>query len=394
MTSSEKIVFDLCKNSFLSFWSFYSPIGKKDKELCDVLVVCEPDIIIFSIKEINVIDSGNIDTDIERWTKKAIKKSTDQIYGAERIINLQEEILLNDGKTIIKLPKTNFSNIYRIAVAFGRGEKFPLSYGDFGKGFVHVFDEISIKIILRELDTIRDFIDFLNAKQQYLTSNIRQIATSGEDYLALYLQNGNQFPKGIDLLFLGDDLWEGYSKTLKYKKEKEENRISYVWDGIIENLYSDFISGTLLQTISRENLELAIRDMNKESRFSRRQISQLLKEVIGTDSGEETVNSRIVKPDIPNANVYVFLTRPYEIRENRIKELEMRCFVARSLYQDAKIVIGIATEKYKKGQGFSLDICYHNFPVWTKENQIQAEQLKSELNLFNNLKISIKKSNE
>ena len=40
MTPSEKFVSELCEKSFLPFWSFASPLGKKNKELCDVLVVC------------------------------------------------------------------------------------------------------------------------------------------------------------------------------------------------------------------------------------------------------------------------------------------------------------------------------------------------------------------
>jgi len=106
MTPTEKFVSELCKKTFLSFWSFPNPIGKKlDKELCDILVVCDPDIIIFSVNEINVKDSGDYEVDFERWEREAIQKSIDQLYGAQRIIQQKEEILLHDKITKIKLPE-------------------------------------------------------------------------------------------------------------------------------------------------------------------------------------------------------------------------------------------------------------------------------------------------
>ena len=51
MTPSERYVDNLCKKSFLPFWSFPNPLGKKGKELCDVLVVCGHTIILISVKE-------------------------------------------------------------------------------------------------------------------------------------------------------------------------------------------------------------------------------------------------------------------------------------------------------------------------------------------------------
>lgn len=59
MTPSEKFVADLCRKSFLPFWSFPSPLGKKGKELCDILVVCESNIIIISIKDIRVTQNDD-----------------------------------------------------------------------------------------------------------------------------------------------------------------------------------------------------------------------------------------------------------------------------------------------------------------------------------------------
>jgi len=385
MTPTEKIVSELCKDSFLSFWSFPNPIGKKGKELCDLLVVCDPDIIIFSVKDISIKASGDFNVDIDRWLKRAIESSADQIYGAERIMNLKEEIFLSDNTTKIKLPKKGIRNVYRVAVAFGRGDKFPLKYGDLGKGFVHVFDERSIQIVLRERDTITDFTDFLKAKEEFAKSGIRQISFSSEDMLALYFQNGFSFPDtDKTLLYLMDDLWEGYLNSAEYKQEKEENKPSYIWDSIIETMHNDFKNGQTIYSATREEIELSVRQMNKENRFGRRQLSKCLQEVIGQDDGTKTPNSRIVKAQIEGSPVYVFLTRPFEQRAERLKELQLRCMVGRQIHKDAAVVIGIATEKYKRDTGFSLDICYFHLPEWTKEMDEKTNQAKEELGMYKN----------
>jgi hypothetical protein len=85
MTRSEELVYRLCTKSFLSMWSYPNPRGKRGKELCDILVVCEPDIIVFSVKEVAFKDTGD-KVGWVRWRKKAIEESCGQISGAERWI--------------------------------------------------------------------------------------------------------------------------------------------------------------------------------------------------------------------------------------------------------------------------------------------------------------------
>ena len=385
MTPTEEFLTKLCKETFLSFWSFPTPFIKKGKELCDLLVVCDPDVVIFSVKEIKIKESGNTELDIDRWKRKALDESFKQIYGAERIINLKHEIFLDDLKTIVQLPKNGVRNVYRIAVAFGRGDKFPLIGSDSKKGFIHVFDEKSIQIVLQELDTITDFIDFLQEEERFIESGTRHIAFSEEDMLALYFQYGFTFPEN-SLIYVSDDLWAAFTKTKEYKKEKRDNKISYLWDGIIEQLHEDFINGRTIYGSSRDEIELSLRQMNKENRFQRRRLSVSLSEVIGKDDARKTPNSRIIKEIRDGAPVYVFLTRPFEHRDSRLKELQLRCLIAKQMYQDSSVFVGIATEKYKRNQGFSIDLCYFHLPEWNDVLDKQVSNMKEELGMYKNVK--------
>lgn len=129
MTPSEKFVFELCEKSFLPFWSFQkSPLRKKNKELCDVLVVCENTIIIISIKDIKVSEHSDENIQYERWQKKAISDSIDQIYGAERFLKTVNEITLSDKSTKIQLSPYSDRKIFRIAILVEKNQSFQYCY--------------------------------------------------------------------------------------------------------------------------------------------------------------------------------------------------------------------------------------------------------------------------
>src|SRR5690242_7308576 len=87
-TSTVRYLARLCAKSFLSLWSYpgvYRDQGKQGsgdgKEICDLLVVFENDIVIFSDKDCKFPESGNLDNDWARWFRRAVIKSVDQIRG-------------------------------------------------------------------------------------------------------------------------------------------------------------------------------------------------------------------------------------------------------------------------------------------------------------------------
>jgi len=58
--------------------------------------------------------------------------------------------------------------------------KTPIKFVDLGKGFVHVLDKISLNVILGELDTIKDFVKYLSAKERLYLSGEKQYSTVGK----------------------------------------------------------------------------------------------------------------------------------------------------------------------------------------------------------------------
>lgn len=87
VTAAERYLGDLCERSFLSLWSYprvYKdqrlPNGKAiGKELCDLLVVFDNHIIIFSDKHCRFSDSEDLIRAWKRWYKNTIADSARQV---------------------------------------------------------------------------------------------------------------------------------------------------------------------------------------------------------------------------------------------------------------------------------------------------------------------------
>jgi len=85
--------------------------------------------------------------------------------------------------------------------------------------FVHVFDERSFRIVLSELDTITDFVDYLTKKEELLASTRDVRFGLEEDLLAIYLHQNRSFPSA-DLLFIEEGSWPELLKRPGYQAKK------------------------------------------------------------------------------------------------------------------------------------------------------------------------------
>jgi hypothetical protein len=265
VNEAESLVYEICRRSFLSLWSYMNPRKKPHgKELCDVLVVCEPDVIIFSVKQIRLTTSGNPETDAARWRRKAVDESCKQIYGAERILKQSARVIRNDSSVGLPLPDAAEIKIHRVAVALSGKRKVGLPFGDFGKGFVHVMDEVSFLTLLKELDTISDFVLYLTAKETFCGGRASvQFDGPEENLLAAYLHGGRKLLQNADVIVVGDGLWKEFVKKEEYKRKQEADEDSYVWDRLIERFAHDFMKGQLEFAPSPSNTERAIRQIEK-----------------------------------------------------------------------------------------------------------------------------------
>ena len=390
ITKSERFVADLCQRSFLKLWTHPNPMGKKGKELCDCLIVCDIHIIIISVKEIEYKDTGD-ETGFQRWKKAAIIKSFSQIVGAERWLKTVKTIERKDGRRI-SLPPKEIRKYHRISVSLGSKGQVLMEWGDFGDGFIHLFDETSVEVVFKALDTITDFVEFLSAVEELIKSDTTIIFNGGgiEDLLPNFIMNHNKidFSNGLNeklsLLILENDLWKEFEESKEYKEIKNFIKESYIWDSLIEIYVKDLLSGEMFDMHSKkvtEN-ELVFVTMALQPRTYRAELSKAFLEFI--NKPELKIASRVVGGYKNTA--FVFLIGKSCDREARAQELLLRCYVVQGKIRDVKTVVGIATDRPGTSDvGYSSDFVYLYFQDCNEEMKKKASEIQEEFRYFENL---------
>lgn len=376
MTPSEEFVAKLCQKSFLPFWSFASPLGKKGKELCDMLVVCGNDIIMISVKDIKVTDHADPEVQSQRWQRDAIEGSVKQIYGAERFLEQVTEILVKDREFEIALPDKDSRQIHRIAIAFGGGNQFPLETGDFGKGFVHVFDEESTFTVISELDTITDFVRYLKAKEHFLRDRLI-IVPKEVDFLALYIQTGLIFDGNPDSVLVDEGIWDSYAASGEYRRWTENIKKSYLWDEIVVQLFENLKNGKHAGA-KHSDMERATRIICCEPRINRMELALVLK-----DAMEKGLRGRMLRPLGDSEHCYVFMPLSQKNWDSKESELQLRCLIARKENPTSKKVIGLGIGTGTDGVPL-FDLAFFDLPALSGELLERIEQAKNELGYFSN----------
>lgn len=82
LTPTEKHLAKLADDTFLDLWSWPNVFKKAGKELCDLLVVCGDDVLMFSDKHIAWPDAP-FELAWKRWYSRAIGESAGQIRKAD-----------------------------------------------------------------------------------------------------------------------------------------------------------------------------------------------------------------------------------------------------------------------------------------------------------------------
>jgi len=378
---TEQFVFNVCQRSFLSLWCHGNPRGKGGKELCDILVVCDPHVIVISVKEVLLKRAGNSAVDHTRWERRAVDASVKQIYGAERWLTSASHVTRHDGSAGLKLPSQTERRVHRIAVAFGSEGEVPIKSGDLGHGFVHVMSEHSFREVMTELDTITDLVEYLTAKEDCVAGGCSIIMEGPEsNLLGLYLSNGRSFPSGSSILVVNDTLWREIQAKPEFVRRKEADRESYAWDKLIDSLADPSASPIGESSPQLNDVELALRAMARENRFSRRVLGRGFREFLQQATAGK-VRSRLLIG--PSGIIYVFVF--FERQEDyalRIAEVGNRCFIARNKVGAGDIVIGVGMSRYAPGSGSASDLIYMNLSNWSPADDETALRMRADLHFF------------
>ena len=455
LTDSERYLATLCDRTFLNLWSYPNPYrsqkigGAGDgKEICDLIVVCDPHVLIFSEKKISWTNKP-LDVAWPRWCRRAVFDAAAQLRGAERWINeFPDRIFLDKLCEIpfpIVLPPSDRRRVHRIIVSRGAeeagrkyfdgglgtfvirpelkghdhcdpkaGAHMPFAIGDIDPegDYVHVFDDVSLEIVLSELDTITDFTEYLDKRAEFIRSGKLGLAHGEEDLLAYYAIRINEHgqhdftpPNGrtweeVSPMAIGSGHWTQFISNPQYFAKKEADEISYAWDRLIETFTDHMLGGTSIvlpgQTYSLKNSEIAVRHMALQNRFLRRAHSEAILGALEIGRGKEVFFRAMLSPEGPvrSETGFFFLTLKYlrwmddlggyeKYRHLRSFYLLTYAQALLMLHPHLQQIIGIGMEPPENGRGSSEDIVFGAQTDWSEADRQQNRNDCAALGIMN-----------
>lgn len=453
VTEAERYLKKLCDHSFLSLWSYpgvYRDQGRggkagDGKEVCELLVVFEDHIIIFSDKDCQFPNTGDIELDWSRWYRKAIQKSAEQVWGAERWIKTYPDRMFLDRACTqpfpLDLPDPARAKFHRVVVAHDGarrcreelrgsgslmiapdiigpahctsladgGRPFMVGQVDPSRGFVHVFDDTTLDVVMRMLDTVTDFMSYLEKKEKFILSGRLCWAAGEEDLLAYYLKYINEaeehdfvIPEDLNFVSIGEGLWEHFTRSPERRNQQRADEISYSWDMLIEKFLHHIFENTQHYTTCSDlkEQEKMFRFLAREPRTRRRMLAKSIIELISRTPVAAQRAARVMLPSRPGDPHYVFLLlTPFEgatyeqYREVRRELLSAYCMVVKLKCPEALDIIGIATET-GDDESRSEDAIYLDARDWPAEAEAEARRLQDELGLLRDTAMFASTENE
>ena len=389
LTSSENILINLYQKSFLSLWTLPNLFKEKGKELADVVIIFDDNIIILSDKE-----GHSQTTDLpSKWKRfqKHIDKSQRQLLGAQRwITNYPDKIFLDSQCTkpifhlLPKKPKFHLISVLRglkndslkyyknndgsLPIDTTCKKLLSITSKKIENSFIHTFDEIAVELVINEMNTISDFIFYLEEREKLFTHN--KIKSFGETPLLGSFLIGREKNLGNNLfeckaqkenkqLTYKSNIYYEYIKTENYKHWLIDKTKSIFVDYFIEkfiNIGDPKISNPLSKQ-SIQDTEIAIRQFAKTSRMQRIDFYNCLNDLANQcfespNSSNNHLVRTLINPLYPTVTFIILFLRKTdeesfeEYRERRLDILSMYCEKAESSqsFEKSKVFIGFATD--------------------------------------------------
>ena len=433
VTETERMLAEFCERSFLKLWSYPNPFkdSKNGHELCDLVAVFGDYVFIFFDRENQIPDVPDKDPQIlwDRWKKNVIDRQVKTAHGTEQYIKSGRPIFL-DAKRTRPFPLAidpQKAIIHKIVVAHGAKEACERAsdqnvYGSLAISYcetdvnqtqpfiieidrrnpVHIFDNHNFSIVLGELDTVSDFSNYLDEKLRAVAKFDSLLYCGEEDLLGHYLLNYDEETKrhiigtnrdDVNSVMIGEGEWNDFIKTDLYKNTKEEDRISYFWDELIQRTCQNALNGTLGGNSDILRGQSAIFEMVKEPRFVRRALADRIRRTIMNfpdDPGQFTRQVTFLPSHLPDVGYVFFQLRVSEAYrkqpdylDKRRTLLEIACGAAKNKFPQLTKVIGIGMDAPKfAGDTNSEDFILLPCETWPDDMRTYYEEQNREWKFF------------
>lgn len=427
-TSTERLLARLGRRAFLSLWSYANVYRDQGggKEVADLILVFDQHVVLFSDKEVRFQD-GDVELAWQRWRASAITKSIDQLRGARRWLQQYPTRLFLDRacKEPFPLPLPDSARFHFVAVASGAAKRSQLTHGGLGSllvtgdsrlgdrpfsvpardgtDVIHVFNEATLPLILGELDTAPDLIDYLCEREAFVRRNGLGFATGEEDLLAVYLHNRissgkGTFPNDGKTNVFEANIWECFERDGVLARHHDRIAPSYGWDELVDG-FAELVFQERMLTISGSDgvagHESRLRGLARTTRLERLVLVRASAELFQRSAKmpDSDLFRGIRSSERPDT-VFAFVVMPMNDRSKedyralRARALHDYCVSIKAAHRDVRHVVGIASTVGTKLH--SEDICYVGGPSWSVEAQEWAEEVWRESGLYAEPEWSVK----
>jgi len=413
VTPTERLLAGLCEQTFLTLWSYPSPCKDDGKELCDLLVVFGEHIFIFFDRESRKFDNtGNdVTRSWARWKKEAIDKQIATAHGAARYLRSGRGIFLDTKQAVpFPLPIQRDATIHKIIVAHGAKEAcatfsdanvsgslgiayghtlathaFPFMVGLDKADIVHVLDSANLEILFQTLDTMYDFTAYIEEKERAIERYDGLMYCGEEDLLAHYLLGYDKkqkryvigtADKGVDGLIIGEGEWRDFAQHAAFRRRQQANEASYLWDDLIQLTADNALNGTLQGNADVFRGDSALREMAREPRLHRRELSAQMRQAIATFPDRPGSMRKVsLMPSFYRGVAHVFLQfkieweglSESESRLLRQQALEIACAAAKERDRSLQKVIGIGIDAPRFANTQAEDFLLLDCNDWSEE---------------------------
>lgn len=442
LTEGERQIAELCEHSFLKLWSYPNLFKQPGKELCDNLILFGNTIILISEKTKKTpfdydyslykdedsqkpLGERYIDILWRRWGKE-LKSSEDQLNGAERWIRKHPDQIYLDSKCLEKFPLTipNVEDLKFIKISVINGlnkvnklreqacnnelaYELPSDMMLFKmdlNNIIHLLDDYTFPVIMKELDTVTDFIVFFQKKENLLKSGKSPFGILDLDLLPIYLTNIDyekcsfclgdleQEAEKADLIIIDNpiDPYPEFTAEKRYIDFRNSLKDSYLWDTLIDSCSQDAFEDILVNGQDLNKVDAILRIMAAETRLSRCELSKLYMDVINSFDISKSYKGRAVQSPCNKEIMYVFLQVSKQVEETydeyrlrRRKLAEMYCCAINANNDVVKQVVVIASEPVKYNSYLSRDFILYQCQQLSSEEKIEILKMQEELHILN-----------
>jgi hypothetical protein len=431
LSSTEKVLAELCEKTFLKLWSYPNLYKSDGKEVCDLLAIFENHVFLFFDRESKKFEDPEQDILLQwkRWQKEVIQKQITTAAGAKKYILAGGKLFIDQKNlTAFPIPIPKNPIIHKIIVAHGakeacknfsdanvsgslaigysnkdtEGITFPFMLHLDKRDSVHVFDSQNLEIILEELDTVHDFTAYIIAKEEAIRQYDDIFYCGEEDLLAHYFRNYDQSKNryfigakraDVNGIFIAEGEWMSLIQSAPYKLRKEANSSFQIWDDLIQRTGQNALDGIVKGNGNVFNSQSAIYEMAKEPRFFRRVLSETMIAAIKNFPENIPGLARNISfmPSFYKDKAYVFLQVKHpnivdydnDYRPKRQAMLELACGAAKNNYPYLNKVIGIGIDAPKFSESNAEDFILLDCKEWLEEDRKYYENANKGFNFFN-----------